>query len=158
MKIRPFNKKDLAKTAAVHKAAFVRQQMSTEWIASNFQAYPRVQYFVAETKNDEIVGYIHWCQKGGFRSEVVLELEQLAVHPGFQGQGIGTRLIRDSLPHVKEQLASRGARVKHVIVTTRTDNHAQKLYRKTLGAEIETTIRSLYSADEVFMIARNVKI
>ncbi|MEF1228663.1 N-acetyltransferase, partial [Vibrio fortis] len=33
---------------------------------------------------------------------------------------------------------------------------AQQLYKSTLGAEVETTISNLYSADEVLMIARNV--
>ena len=157
MKIRPFQKKDLEKTAAVHKAAFIRQQMSKEWIESNSNAYPRVQYFVADDKIDEIVGYIHWNQKSGFRPEVVLELEQLAVHPDHQGKGIGTKLILESLPLVKKQLATRGATIKHVFVTTRADNYAQKLYKKTLGAEVETTITNLYSADEVFMISRDLK-
>ena len=86
----------------------------------------------------------------------MLELEQIAVHPNFHGQGIGSLLIRDSLPLVKAQLAERGATLKHIIVTTRADNDAQRLYRKELGAEIEATITNLYSADEVFMIARNV--
>ncbi len=36
------------------------------------------------------------------------------------------------------------------------DNYAQQIYQKLLGAEVEMTIKSLYSADEVFMIARNV--
>lgn len=158
MKIRPFNKNDLEKTAEVHKAAFIRQKMSKEWIESNSNAYPRVQYYVAENKSNEIFGFIHWTQKSGFRPEVVLELEQLAVHPDLQGQGIGTKLILESLPQVIEQLATRGATLKHIIVTTRADNYAQALYKKTIGAEVETTITNLYSADEVFMISRNIKI
>jgi hypothetical protein len=40
-------------------------------------------------------------------------------------------------------------------VTTRTDNHAQRLYRKALGATPEAVIQDLYSADEVIMVARN---
>ena len=44
--------------------------------------------------------------------------------------------------------------LKAVVVTTRADNAAQKLYRKTLGAEVEATIASLYSGDEVLMVAR----
>ena len=44
--------------------------------------------------------------------------------------------------------------VAAVVVTTRADNAAQKLYRKTLGAEVEATIASLYSGDEVLMVAR----
>ena len=44
-----------------------------------------------------------------------------------------------------------------IIVATRVDNHAQKIYKNTLGAETEATIRDLYSADEVFMILRNIE-
>jgi hypothetical protein len=46
--------------------------------------------------------------------------------------------------------------IKHFMVTTRADNYAQKLYQKTLGAQVESTITDLYSADEVLMLARNV--
>ena len=158
MIIRKFNCDDLEATAEIHKAAFLRQKMSTEWIECNSKAYPKSQIFVAETKNKEIVGYIHWCQKSGFRSEVVIELEQLAVHPNFQSNGIGTKLISESLPQVQEQLKTRNAKIKHVIVTTRADNFAKKLYKKTLNAKVEATIRDLYSADEVFMISRNINI
>lgn len=156
--IRPFIKEDLENTARVHKAAFIRQQLSLKWIYCNSKAFPRAQYFVAEIRDGEIAGYIHWSQKSGFRPEVVLELEQLAVLPEHHGKGIGTRLIMDSLPQLQAQLATRGASIKHIIVTTRADNYAQKLYKKTLGAEVEATISNLYSADEVIMIARNIHI
>lgn len=158
MKIRLFENRDLEATAKVHKKAFERQQMSNEWIACNSRAYPRFQIFVAETPINEIVGFIHWSQKSGFRPEVVLELEQLAVLPAFQGKGVGTQLIRESLPLVQAQLETRGAVIKHIMVTTRADNFAQKLYKKTLNAEVETTIGNLYSADEVVMISRHIKI
>ena len=39
---------------------------------------------------------------------------------------------------------------------TRSDNGAQKLYRTALGAEVVATISSLYSGDEVLMVARKV--
>ncbi len=114
-----------------------------------------MQYFVAEAAG-QIAGYIHWTQKSGFRPEVVLELEQLAVDPASQGQGIGRRLIVDSLPLVRAQLREREAHLKHVMVTTRTDNHAQELYRRTLGVEVEATLQDVYSGDEVIMIVRNL--
>ncbi|MDJ0722538.1 MAG: GNAT family N-acetyltransferase [Desulfobacterales bacterium] len=158
MNIRPFEMKDLTATSEVHKAAFIRQTRSYEWIECNSKAYPKSQIFVAENHKMEIIGYIHWCQKSGFRSEVVLELEQLAVHPRHKGKGIGTKLIKDSLPQVQRQLKSRNAVIKHIVVTTRSDNDAQKLYKKTLNAAVEATISSLYSADEVFMISRNIKL
>lgn len=158
MKIRLFEKEDLAATAKVHETAFVRQKMSREWIECNSSSYPLSQIFVAEKENKEIIGYIQWCQKSGFRPEVVLELVQLAVHPSSQNRGVGTKLIMKSLPLVQEQLKSRQAKVKHIIVTTRADNYAQKLYKKTLNAKVEATITNLYSDDEVFMISRNIEI
>jgi predicted N-acetyltransferase YhbS len=158
MNIRLLQHNDIEKTAKVHEAAFVRQELSNEWIQSNSKAFPRVQYYVAENQDNEIVGYIHWSQKSGFRQEVVLELEQLAVLPEYHGKGVGTKLIKESLPQVNCQLAARGAKIKHIIVTTRLDNYAQKLYQKTIGAEVEATIRNLYSADEVLMVARNIQI
>ncbi|MFT6909796.1 MAG: ribosomal protein S18 acetylase RimI-like enzyme [Oleiphilaceae bacterium] len=155
MKIRFMEKADLEGAASVHKLAFIRQKNSLEWIQCNFNAFPRFLNFVAE-KNGEVVGYIIWVQKSGFRPEAVIELEQLAVLPNFQGQGIGRKLINESLPLVKNQLLLNGSTLKHIIVTTRADNFAQQLYKKTLGVEIESTIKNLYSADEVLMIARNV--
>ena len=155
MNIRQMMTQDIHPAAEVHKATFVRQSMSRDWIQCNFNAYPRMQLFVAE-EEAVIAGYIHWTQRSGFRPTVVLELEQLAVHPDFQGRGIGKQLITESLPLVGAQLVSRGATLKHIIITTRADNYAQKLYQKTLGAETEATIKDLYSADEVFMIRRNM--
>jgi len=108
------------------------------------------------TVEDAVEGYITWSQKSGFRPEAVMELEQLAVRPPFQGQGIGKTLIKQSLELVRTELVNQGSHLKHVIVTTRADNYAQALYKKLLGAETEATITNLYSADEVFMIARNI--
>ena len=155
--IRAMNEGDLDGVAAVHQAAFVRQKMSRNWIGCNFAAFPRMQFFVAE-QDGTVCGFIHWTQKSGFRAEVVLELEQIGVHPDVHGQGIGTSLIRDSLPMVCEQFAERRAVLKHIIVTTRADNDAQRLYKKVLGAEIEAVITNLYSADEVLMIVRHVSV
>lgn len=147
--------KDIEKAAKVHAAAFIRQESSIEWLRSTLNAFPRTLCFIAESKG-EIVGYIVWAQKSGFRPEAILELEQIAILPDFQNNGFGQRLIEQSLNLVKSHLANRGSIVKHILVSTRADNHAQKLYRKVLGAEVEATISNLYSADEVFMVARNV--
>ena len=155
MIIRFMKKDDLNSASIVHKEAFIRQRLSLEWLECNLNAFPRFLSFVAEI-DDLIVGYIIWSQKSGFRPEAVLELDQIAVLPKQHGQGIGKELILKSLPFVKEQLAKQDAKLKHIVVTTRADNHAQKLYKNTLGAEVEATISNLYSADEVFMVARNV--
>lgn len=152
--IRRMAEADLLQVAQIHAQAFPRQQHSEEWIACNWRAYPRMQYFVAQHE-EWILGFLHWTQKSGFRSEVVLELEQIAVDSARQGQGKGESLIRTSLPVVMEQLAERGARLKSILVTTRMDNGAQRLYRRVLGAEVEAVIPGLYSADEAILRAHN---
>ena len=153
--IRLMQQGDLNGASIVHEKAFTRQRLSLEWLECNFNAFPRFLSFVAEM-DGSIVGYITWSQKSGFRPETVLELEQIAVLPEHHSKGIGKNLIQDSLPLVREQLVKQDSKLKHIIVTTRADNHAQKLYKSTLGAEVEAIISNLYSADEVFMIARNV--
>jgi len=155
MKIRLIEKNDLVQTAAVHQQVFTRQTRSLAWLTCNVNAFPRFLVFVAETQG-EIQGYIIWHQKSGFRSEAVIELDQLAVLQKQQGQGIGSQLISDSLPLVKAQLALAGASVKHILVSTRADNAAQSLYKRTLNVEVEATFSDLYSDDEVLMIARHV--
>jgi ribosomal protein S18 acetylase RimI-like enzyme len=106
--------------------------------------------------DSQVVGYIIWAQKSGFRSEVILELEQIAVLPEHHGKGIGRELIEKSLLLVKAYLFEQGSTLNHIVVSTRADNHAQKLYKQVLGAEVEAKISNLYSADEVFMVARNI--
>ncbi|BCE02611.1 GNAT family N-acetyltransferase [Marinicellulosiphila megalodicopiae] len=154
-KIRQANRQDLIELAQVHKQVFTRQQLSFEWLECNLNAFPRCLFYVVEI-NDEIIGFIIWSQKSGFRPEAILDLEQIAILTDYQGQGLGAKLIEESLVLVKQQLAKQDSILKHITVSTRADNQAQRLYKKVLGAEIEATIKNLYSADEVFMIARNV--
>jgi ribosomal protein S18 acetylase RimI-like enzyme len=154
--VRAGTETDIPAMAGVHAAAFPRQLDSTSWIECNFRAYPRIAYFVAE-RDGAVIGFIEWIQKSGFRKEVVLELEQLAVQPRFQGQGIGTALITESIAQMDRMLKKRNARIKNILVTTRTDNPAQALYRRVLQAEPQAVIKDLYSADEVILLVRDIK-
>jgi len=113
-----------------------------------------MRYYVSES-NGEMTGYILWVEKSGFRAQVVLELEQIAVKAEFQNQGIGAALIEASLNEASSNIVSRGAILGTVLVTTRSDNQAQRLYRKVLGAEVAAIVPSLFSGDEVLMVARN---
>jgi predicted N-acetyltransferase YhbS len=107
MKIGLMKETDLTSAALAHKEAFPRQQLSYQWLQCNLKAFPRFLSFVAED-NDSVVAYIVWAQKSGFRQEVVLELEQIAVSPRCHGMGIGRELIKGSLLLVREQLSQRG--------------------------------------------------
>lgn len=153
--IKTMTKDACPSVAAIHHKVFTRQILSEEWIKATFNAFPRMLCYVAE-KSSEPIGYCIWGQKSGFRPKVILELDQIAVLPDYQGKGIGSQLIKQSLTLVRKQLSVQGLTLQHVMVTTRADNAAQRLYKRVLGAEVEATITNLYSADEVIMLARNV--
>lgn len=145
---------DIKAVSKIHRQQFPRQRNSEQWVSCNFAAFPRIMMYVARDKKDRVVGYIQWCHKSGFRNDSVIELEQIAVEESYQGEGIGTNLINQSLKYVKNFLSDTGSALKAIIVTTRTDNIAQKLYQKTLRANVIATIENLYSHDEVIMMAR----
>ncbi|KTC87162.1 hypothetical protein Ldro_1834 [Legionella drozanskii LLAP-1] len=70
-----------------------------------------------------------------------------------RGKGIGALLIRESVNAIKNYLNDSSSKLKAILVSTRTDNSAQALYKKALGAEQVAVIKDLYSHDEVIMIA-----
>lgn len=151
--IKPMLEKDIDSVAEIHRKIFVRQLASKKWVSSNFNAYPRIIMFVAVSKEHEIIGYIQWLQKSGFRKESVIELEQIGVLPNFQKKGIGSKLIYESLKLVNDYLLANHSTLKAIIVTTRSDNAAKKIYTQCLGANVISTIKNQYSADEVIMLA-----
>lgn len=158
MKIVKARKQDIAAIAKIASLSFSGMKdikKAKKWIACNFAALPRMLYFVAKEKG-KILGYILWLEKGGFREQAVLEMEQIAVAPEHRGKGIGTALITKSLSALKQYLQKRGARLKLVEMTTGTENKAQRLYKKTLNAKVEAVIKDFFRGDEAIMLARNV--
>ena|SRR5437879_966045 len=154
--ILPMHEEDIDGVAKIHTQQFPRQKDSRRWVSCNFAAFPRIMMFVARDEKDKIIGYIQWIQKSGFRSEAVVELEQIAVLKIQQTKGTGTLLIKKSLEFIKNYLADINSKLKAVIVTTRTDNLARSLYEKALKAKDVAVIKDLYSHDEIIMMATEV--
>lgn len=152
----PMHKSDIEAVASIHSERFPNQEDSFGWIRCNFNAYPRAMLFVARDEQDNVIGYIQWLHKSGFRKAVVLELEQIAVLGTLEGQGIGSQLIHDSLNAIKSFLQDNDANLKSILISTRTNNKAKKLYEKTLNAKEIVKINNLYSSEEVLMLADDV--
>lgn len=144
----------IAKIASENFSGFKNIKDARRWVRCNFSTFPRAHYFIAKGHFGEVSGYIFWIEKGGFRRESVWELEQIAVKKTYQGQGIGTHLVKESLSQIKEHLKKRGSVLKLVEVTTGTNNKAQNLYKKILGAKPECVIKNFFRGDETIMIAR----
>lgn len=144
---------DVLAIAGIHQESFLRQQDSEKWVSATLAAEPRFFVFVLEI-NTVVVGYIFWAQKSGFRADPVLELDQVAMLEEYRGLGYAERLIRDSLATIEKEFGYSGRALKAILVSTRSDNNAQRLYAKVLGVETVATIDDLYSAAEVIMLSK----
>ena len=131
-------------------------ERATQWVASCFAAFPRMRYWVAELDGN-IVAYILWVEKGGFRDQAVVELEQIAVSPALRGRGIGHELVTESVKSIEQHIRNRGGVLKLVEVTTGSEQHAIDFYRQTLGAEVVAQIPDYFRGDEFVLIARRTK-
>lgn len=154
--IKQLRQADIDKVVLIYLGAFhgmTEREEIKHWMRCRLGAFPQVRCYGA-WQNGELLGYIIWEEHGGFRADAVLELEQIAVLSQYRGQGIGTRLIQDSLEDVKAYLGERDATLKLIEITTGVENEAQRLYKKVLGAKPVATIPDLYRSDEVVMIAR----
>jgi GNAT superfamily N-acetyltransferase len=149
--------KDISKVVDVYLKCFKgmsKPAVVRKWIKARHNSYPAGQFFVGALGN-KIVGYILWIELGGFRNEAVIELDQIAVAPAYQGRGFGKIIIKESLKSVSSYIKKRGSTLKLVKVTTGTTNEAQKLYKDTLHAQPVAVIPDFFRSDEVIMIARS---
>ncbi len=157
VEIRQATKGDLAKIAEIGTKAFsgLRPEDSgLRWVTACFSAFPRMEYWVAESGRT-LVGYILWNEKGGFRKDAVLELEQIAVSPNMRSRGVGRRLITLSLEGVRQRIQARGSHIKIIEVTTGTEQEAVEFYRRTLGAEVVAQIPDYFRGTEFILISRD---
>jgi ribosomal protein S18 acetylase RimI-like enzyme len=150
MNIRIATESDLDKITEIYKECFPNERYHHKWIRACYQSYPKGIYYVIESENT-IVGYILWCIKNGFRDAIIAELEQLAVHPSYAGRGYGKSLIKISYEMYKHTISEFGFSVGAVLVTTSEGNHAENLYKSTLGVENSALIKNYGSGNELIL-------
>lgn len=156
VKVRPAKESDLDQIAAIGSESFSGLRPIEDgrrWVDACWRAAPRMQYWVA-TADARVQGYILWLEKGGFRHDAVLELEQIAVRPSQRGKGIGQALIVESLDALRRALFRRGAHLKLVEVTTGSEQGALEFYARVLGTEVAGRIPDFFRGEEYILIAR----
>ncbi len=156
VEVRPATERDLEGIALVGSESFSGMRplpVAVRWVRACWGAAPRMRYWIAERQR-ETLGYILWMEKGGFRPEAVVELEQIAVRPVRREHGIGSELVRRSFEALSRSIEEDGRRVRVIEVTTGSEQGAVEFYRRTLGAEVVAKIPGLFRGDEFVLIAR----
>jgi len=154
--VRPARLGDLPEIARIASTSFRGMRplpRATKWVRCCWASSPRCRYWIVIVEG-QIVGYVLWTEKGGFRDKAVVELEQVAVEPGARRKGIGYRLIRTSLSQLRGTIEKRGARLKLVEVTTGVGQSAVGFYRRTLGARVVARLPEVFDGDERVLHAR----
>ncbi|MCR4408474.1 MAG: GNAT family N-acetyltransferase [Anaerolineae bacterium] len=115
--VRPAEKADLAAVVALDEVTFDPLWRNTPDILAEIWA--RSPYFTVAELDGRIVGY-QFNDVDGEHGH----LTRIAVHPDFQGQGIGVRLMAEAIDFF------RAAGVRVITLNTQKDNsNAQRLYR-----------------------------
>lgn len=116
--LRPMQVSDLPEVAEVDQAAFARLWQNS--LPSLRLAFPQAGAATVAVVDSQIVGY-QISTFGPFGAH----LARLAVHPRFQGQGVGRALLAD----LTKQVTAQG--FQRITVNTQGKNHvSQALYRK----------------------------
>ena len=121
-------KENIESIAGIYNECIPKESNHKLWIESSFSSYPSGVYYVISIEG-KISGYILWCVKNGFRDNTIIELEQIGIHPGSSGKGLGRTLIEITLDKFKDHLSSLGHNVGAIIVTTSEGNFSPRPIR-----------------------------
>lgn len=155
--IQKATKNHITEIAEVNRACFSGNKptgVAEKWVQSHFNQGDQYHYFVFE-EDGKVGGYVSWEIRGGFAREIpVIELEQLAVHPDFRGKGIGTKLVEETFPLMKQWVHEQQPEAKQMRVciwTKKENSKAQTIYLRVCN-EGEKGERKIYGSSEEVML------
>lgn len=127
--------------------------VAERWVCCHFAQGDQYHYFVSE-QDGVVNGYVSYEVRGGFAREIpVIELEQMAVDANFRGQGIGTKLVEETLQTMKRWIHEQQPEAKQmrvVVWVLKGNDKAQAIYTGICKDGIQGE-RSVYSTDEVML-------
>lgn len=152
----------------INRSAFphgnARDHHARLWIEKNWNS----PYFVITSNKLNVIGYILWVVKGGYKDRIACELERTAIDENYRPKGFGSYLTKVSLIKFQDSLRLKFAlpqlKIGVVHLTTGCNNHqAQLFYRKILQVEQKGgNIGAIYGVneygeEEIVMVNENLE-
>jgi len=107
-------------------------------------------YFVFAMRGARTIGYVCYgpipCTVSSFN------LYWIAVHPGFQGRGLGKALMRESESRIR---AAGGARI-YIDTSYKAQYEDTRGFYQSLGYELDALLRDFYSEGDDKVIYRKI--
>ena len=141
-RIRPIVPSDIPTVREVVDATLFPAEMLDEMIAPYLGGDGCSDIWLAYEQDGQPVA-IAYCEAERM-TDGTWNLLAIGVHPGLQGRGIGTELIR----HLETTLADRGERVLLVETSGLPDYEETRRFYQHLGFAEEARIREFYAAGE----------
>jgi len=155
MNIRKALDSDLSEISNIYEVCFPRESNHGNWVRACFSSAPKSVYYVIESES-QIIGYILWCVKNGFRAQSIVELEQIGIHPDHSGKGHGKLLVKLSFSEFQQHVKDLGFSIGAILVTTSEGNYAEKIYKSTIGVRTAATINGYGSGNELILF-KNIR-
>lgn len=110
--------------------------------------------FIVARDLSKVLGFTSWVAHGRLRHGLV-ELNHIAVVPGYQGQGLAVGLFEELVASAQDYFEAEDGRLRKLFLLTHADNvQAQRFYKK-MGLEHEATLRNhFYEGKEEFVMSK----
>ena len=147
--IRPVVAKDLADLKTVIDASeLFPSDMLEDMMSDYFSNDKSQEIWLTSTIEDRTVSIVYSAPEK--MTEGTWNLYLIAVHPDYQGQGIGTAMVQ----HVEQMLSKQGERIL-LVETSGLDCFAKtRSFYQRCGYEEEARIREFYQAGEDKIVFR----
>jgi len=132
MKLRPFNDNDLKDISEIENASFSVGAYSLIMLKS--MIYSNSSFTIVIEENNKIIGY-GTAEKLNRNS---MDIESIAILPGYQGKGYGSKLIEAIENEIKKR------NYKKIILEVREKNENAKNFYLNHGYKIINFIENYY--------------